>query len=169
MPANNPEAAVFCSEKSFTSAELRARISADFPAAGELEHIALTHIDGTEAVSEASLCGITVSGEDMARILSLESSAFTVSEEGDTYIFTVTGSGHLVGMSIAGADAMSQDGCGYRDILAHYYTGTEVKRVVLIILYKTAHQSAKEHQIKELSGAQVCKHSYRKMCKQING
>lgn len=63
----------------------------------------------------------------MARILSLESSAFTVSEEGDTYIFTVTGSGHLVGMSIAGADAMSQDGCGYRDILAHYYTGTEVK------------------------------------------
>ena len=109
VPAKNPEAAVFCSEKTFTSAELRARISADFPAAGELEHIALTHIDGTEAVSEASLCGITVSGEDM---------------------FTVTGSGHLVGMSIAGADAMSQDGCGYRDILAHYYTGTEVKRVV---------------------------------------
>lgn len=130
VPAKNPEAAVFCSEKTFTSAELRARLSADFPAAGELDHIALTHIDGTEAVLEANLCGITVSGEDMARILSLESSAFTVSEEGDKYIFTVTGSGHLVGMSMAGADAMSQDGCGYGEILAHYYTGTEVERVV---------------------------------------
>lgn len=129
VPAKNPESSVSYSEKSFTSAELHARISADFPDANETGDIALTHIGDTEAVSEVRLFGITVSGEDMARILSLESRAFSIREEGDNYIFTVTGSGHLVGMSMAGADAMAQSGCGYREILVHYYTGTEVGKV----------------------------------------
>ena len=42
--------------------------------------------------------------------------------------FTIRGAGfgHGVGMSQYGAFGFAQRGAGYRDILAHYYTGTEI-------------------------------------------
>ena len=40
--------------------------------------------------------------------------------------FTSTGSGHGVGMSQYGADGMAKKGYGYKEILSHYYKGTEV-------------------------------------------
>ena len=44
------------------------------------------------------------------------------SDEG--FCFTVTGSGHGVGMSQYGAEVMARNGADYREILAHYYPGT---------------------------------------------
>jgi stage II sporulation protein D len=38
------------------------------------------------------------------------------------------GWGHGIGMSQYGAFGMAQQGAGYRDILTHYYTGTEISR-----------------------------------------
>ena len=42
---------------------------------------------------------------------------------------TITGSGHGhgVGMSQYGANAMAKAGSGWREILAHYYTGAELQ------------------------------------------
>ena len=38
------------------------------------------------------------------------------------------GWGHGIGMSQYGAYGMAQQGSSYRDILTHYYTGTEISR-----------------------------------------
>ncbi|MDR1689531.1 MAG: SpoIID/LytB domain-containing protein [Clostridiales bacterium] len=45
----------------------------------------------------------------------------------DTVIFTGRGNGHGVGMSQHGANAMAAAGYTYKEILAHYYTGVEVR------------------------------------------
>ena len=53
----------------------------------------------------------------------------TVTSYGDAYgnfVFKGSGNGHNVGMSQNGAKAMARQGFTYRDILAFYYTGTNV-------------------------------------------
>lgn len=44
-----------------------------------------------------------------------------------TYIFTGKGWGHGVGMSQEGAKGMAKEGYTYKEILTHYFTGTEVE------------------------------------------
>lgn len=120
-----------CTEarREFTKAEIYARISSEYVQAGEFDGIEV--ISSTEAgtVLSVSLCGITLSGGRLAELLSLESAAFEVCESGDDVIFTVKGSGHLVGMSICGADELSRQGMGYREILEHYYPGTDIQKM----------------------------------------
>ncbi len=108
--------------KSFTDAEITARMSAEYPDAGIYEGIsAETTASGT--VMSAELCGITAGGDDIARIFSLDSAAFTAERDGDVTVFTVNGCGHLAGMSMYGADHMAHNGSDYAEILAHYYSG----------------------------------------------
>jgi stage II sporulation protein D len=44
------------------------------------------------------------------------------------FVFVGSGRGHGVGMSQWGARAMAQRGAGYREILAHFYPGTALRR-----------------------------------------
>ena len=46
----------------------------------------------------------------------------------DTFVFSVYGYGHGVGMSQDGAMTMAKDGSTYEEILTHYYPGTTVKK-----------------------------------------
>lgn len=57
----------------------------------------------------------------------LKSSAFEVSYEGDKITLKGWGWGHGVGLCQIGAAAMAAQGYNYRQILLHYYAGTEVK------------------------------------------
>ena len=59
-------------------------------------------------------------------LFSLRSAAFTVAWDGTSFIFSVTGYGHGVGMSQYGANAMAKEGSSFRDILTWYYTGAQV-------------------------------------------
>jgi len=52
--------------------------------------------------------------------------AFTVAWDGTSFIFSVTGYGHGVGMSQYGANTMAKEGSSFRDILTWYYTGAQV-------------------------------------------
>ena len=52
-----------------------------------------------------------------------------VSEKPDTFTFTVYGYGHGVGLSQYGALTLEDNGYDYKDILSHYYTGTEVRYI----------------------------------------
>lgn len=70
------------------------------------------------------------SGEDFRRRLGLNSSKFQWQAEGDKITFTVTGYGHGVGMSQYGANAMAKQGKTYKEILQHYYSGTELRKYV---------------------------------------
>ena len=50
-----------------------------------------------------------------------------MSEAEGAFTFSVTGYGHGVGMSQYGANAMAKEGAGWREILAHYYTGAQLQ------------------------------------------
>ncbi|MBR5561603.1 MAG: stage II sporulation protein D [Clostridia bacterium] len=56
----------------------------------------------------------------------LRSLCFDVAYTGDEFVFTCRGYGHGVGMSQYGADYMARQGFSWREILAHYYPGTDI-------------------------------------------
>ena len=73
-----------------------------------------------------SLGNITLSGTSVRKIFGLRSTDFTAEIYRGRLYFTVRGYGHGVGLSQYGANAMADGGTGYREILSHYYTGTDI-------------------------------------------
>lgn len=59
----------------------------------------------------------------------LPSLAFEVKEKGGAFTFTGRGQGHGAGLCQWGAAGMAREGKGYRDILRHYYPGTELAKL----------------------------------------
>ncbi|MBQ7688117.1 MAG: stage II sporulation protein D [Clostridia bacterium] len=68
----------------------------------------------------------TVSGETLRDLFGLRSNAVKVRFDGGDFVLDVTGYGHGVGMSQYGADYYARQGLTWREILAHYYPGTEI-------------------------------------------
>ena len=62
-------------------------------------------------------------GHTLRTLFSLRSSSLTLEAAGDTVTFYVTGYGHGVGMSQAGAAFLANQGASYQEILEHYYPG----------------------------------------------
>jgi stage II sporulation protein D len=62
-------------------------------------------------------------------VFGLSSASFDVSYSEGKFVFKTFGSGHGVGMSMAGANCMAQDGLDYRGILSHYYSGTKLRLI----------------------------------------
>lgn len=83
-------------------------------------------IDLTESgrVAALTVCGQSFSGTAFRRLFSLSSASFSVTFCDGAFVIESAGSGHGVGMSQYGADAMARSGEDYRAILAHYYPGT---------------------------------------------
>ncbi len=77
-------------------------------------------------IATMTIGGKTFSGTQLRSALDLQSTAFTLTAVGDTVTITTRGFGHRVGLSQQGAQAMALSGSSYRQILAHYYTGTRV-------------------------------------------
>ena len=67
-----------------------------------------------------------LTGMQVREALNLPSANFTIDIKNGAVIFTSSGSGHGVGMSQYGADGMAKQGYDYKEILEHYYRGTEV-------------------------------------------
>jgi len=59
----------------------------------------------------------------------IKSTLGDITRQGDDFIFSGRGFGHGVGLSQWGAQGMAREGKSYRDILAHYYPGTEIEKV----------------------------------------
>ena len=85
----------------------------------------VTYTDG-DGVDTMVIGGETFSGTELRKLLSLRSTAFTISPEGDSITIHTRGYGHRVGMSQYGANAMAVGGSTYQEILAHYYQGAEL-------------------------------------------
>lgn len=66
-------------------------------------------------------------GGEIRSLFGLRSASFTVSFEKGQFVFTTRGFGHNVGMSQYGANQMARDGADYREILARYYPGAELR------------------------------------------
>lgn len=84
-------------------------------------------------VKTAQLVGtkrtLTVSGADLRRKFSLPSTLFDMKLDGGEVIFTGYGRGHGVGMSQQGAKTLAEKSWTYDKILAHYYSGTKLKKL----------------------------------------
>lgn len=87
---------------------------------------------GEPAYSEAgTLLSVTIAGkeftgQELRKLLGLQSAAFTIDCDGGTVTFSVKGYGHGVGLSQYGADYYARQGMTWREIIAHYYPGTNV-------------------------------------------
>ena len=84
-------------------------------------------LDGAGRVQEIFFCDKRFSGGEARSRLGLRSTAFTAAWDGELFVFTVSGYGHGVGMSQWGAAVYGARGASYRDILAHYYPGTDLR------------------------------------------
>ena len=104
-----------------TPAELMARLEvADL----RVEDRTLTQGGG---VASMTIGGKTFTGPELRKLLGLPSTCFTLEDLGDTVRFTVSGSGHRVGMSQYGAKTMAEEGKDFREILRWYYPGAELR------------------------------------------
>lgn len=93
-----------------------------------LVHSGFTDIHYTAGggVDTLHVCGKTFTGKELRSLMGLRSTAFSIypSEEGISIV--TRGFGHRVGMSQYGANAMAAEGKNYKEILSHYYVGTEL-------------------------------------------
>lgn len=72
--------------------------------------------------------GVTLTGQQVRSLFSLNSTNFTVSFTEKEVVVETLGYGHGVGMSQVGANAMAQSGSDYKAILTHYYQGVQIQK-----------------------------------------
>ena len=80
-------------------------------------------------VKTMKLGSLEPAGDEIREVFSLRSANFDLIFSEDSFLFTVRGYGHGVGMSQAGANAMAREGSDFREILTHYYTGIEIEKI----------------------------------------
>ena len=71
-------------------------------------------------------CGSFLRGCDLREALGLRSACFTIQYAEDVFAVTTKGYGHGVGLSQWGAKAMAENGSSFREILTHYFPGTQI-------------------------------------------
>lgn len=91
--------------------------------------IEVTHRSSSGRVVELTAGNKKITGNDFRSLLCLTSNKFEISRTGDIFTIIVYGKGHGVGMSQDGADGYAKAGYDYRQILEHYYPGTEIGRL----------------------------------------
>lgn len=92
------------------------------------EYFEIKAYDSAGYVSELRIGNTVCTGDQFRDALSLPSSAFSFSEDGDDRVkITTTGKGHGMGMSIWTADQMAKEGKTYEEILAFFFEGTELR------------------------------------------
>lgn len=86
-------------------------------------------ISDSGTVLTALVGGKIVTGNDIRNALELRSADFEIEYTDEKAVITTKGFGHGVGMSQYGANAMAEKGCSWQDILNHYYTDCEIKKI----------------------------------------
>lgn len=89
------------------------------------EIIEVDYSDGG-GVHTVTIGGKLYSGVEMRKLLNLRSTMFDIEIDDQNVIITTNGYGHRVGMSQYGAEAMAINGSDYKEIIKHYYLGTEI-------------------------------------------
>ena len=115
----------------FTYGKIRKLVETSYPKVntGRLSSGDIEILKRNEGGSVASVRvgDAVLSGPELRMALGLYSARFKVLQGEKKATFITSGSGHGVGMSQYGAYGMAEKGYDYREILTHYYHGTEVK------------------------------------------
>ena len=130
VPVENAENAI-PSDAVFTAEELRARFSQKYDTVfpeNTSEWFCIKSVSPSGTVLSLSAGDTILTGTEVRSLLNLRSACFTIkpSSDGKSFTFSVKGSGHGVGLSQYGANAMAENGMGYKQILTHYYKGAEI-------------------------------------------
>lgn len=115
----------------FRDTLLSLRPEADFSGSRET-WLGPVETDASGRTASCVIGGARFTGTELRSLFSLRSTAFTLALEDGIFVFTVTGFGHGVGMSQYGAEVMARSGADYREILAHYYPGTELQALTYV-------------------------------------
>ena len=91
--------------------------------------INITAYTNSGYVKTVIINGKKYTGRQIREKLGLASSCFQIQLTSKGYQFTTKGSGHGVGMSQYGAQAMAKENKTYQEILKHYYQNIEIKRI----------------------------------------
>lgn len=83
----------------------------------------------TNRIIDISINGQVFTGRYLYNKLSLKSTDFSLSQDGDKIVISTVGYGHGVGMSQYGALGMAQEGYKYDEILKYYYVNTTIKKI----------------------------------------
>lgn len=83
----------------------------------------------TGRVLKIKINGVEMLGTDVRTKLQLRSNDFNIIEEDEIIRIKTSGYGHGVGMSQYGALGMANNGHKYDEILKHYYSGIEIKKL----------------------------------------
>ena len=129
-PENAENVPDFVSTAAFSATEFQQLFKTRYPLIrfgdAPAEWISYLSRNNSGRVQSAVIGDTTLSGAEIRAVLGLRSTYFSVDYAEDTFTFTVTGYGHGVGMSQYGAEVYARQGLSYREILAHYYPGTEL-------------------------------------------
>jgi len=83
----------------------------------------------TGRVKKVTINNKNFTGSQVAYYLGIRSNYFDISIVNNKVSVITKGFGHGVGMSQYGAEGMANNGYSYKEILAHYYQGTEIKNL----------------------------------------
>lgn len=117
---------VYNNEKKLTKEEFYKKLNLKYDENLKIEVLNYTTAGSIKIVK---INGKTFKSTDIRSKLSLKSTSFTIKNVNDEIIITTKGNGHGVGMSQYGAYGMAKEGYNYTQILKHYYTGVEIKKI----------------------------------------
>lgn len=95
-------------------------------AAGGRPLIAIVDRTAGGRVRTLRVADTALKGVEVRERLGLRSAQFNVDVQGGEVVIETLGFGHGVGMSQFGANELARAGKSFRDVLSHYYSGTEV-------------------------------------------
>lgn len=90
------------------------------------DDISITSLDEARYVLSVEIQGNEMSGEAFRSMLDLKSSSFSFQEEDGKLKITTEGVGHGLGLSQNTAHYMGLEGKTYEEIIAYFYSGTEI-------------------------------------------
>lgn len=120
------EAPNFEQKKELPKQEAEQKLGVSLPDEGEAGTV-LSRTEGGR-VKEIQIGGKTFTGRDIRETLGLPSADFTLAIENGKLTAYTKGYGHGVGMSQYGANGMAKEGYTYKEILTHFYPGTELTK-----------------------------------------
>lgn len=118
-------AAFFTDAAFFSKQELEDALGVSLPEGVENWVTEKTYTDGG-GVESVHIGTQVFRGTQLRTMLGLRSTAMTFQPQDDGLLIETKGYGHRVGMSQYGADAMAVAGSDFRQILLHYYPGTQL-------------------------------------------
>ncbi|MDD6488703.1 MAG: stage II sporulation protein D [Clostridia bacterium] len=114
-------------EKDFKNKILAENKNADLSKSPE-KWIGKSEKTNSGTVKNIKIGGENFSGAKIRELFGLRSANFDVEYKDNSFVFTVRGYGHGVGMSQYGAEYMAQQGADYKEILSWYYHGAKLMR-----------------------------------------